>query len=439
MANTPNPVIFKITDAGRLAILDAQKQGLTLSLKTLVAGTSQYIASGKETAIKAEAIRADIVTSGIEKESKTLRFSATLNSVATKTIYELGLLTSDNNLFAIAATNEPLLTVYSNVAFIGSFGLSLDNLNVDVIKVSTDPDSAIVIKMMEDHIAAPDPHPQYVKLDKLTQLNAKVDKLGQNINGAAGDLAGHLANPNPHPQYTLKTDHDAHVKLFNDLKAIVDAQGKTITTQGQTINSQGQSITKVTGDLDTHIKAANPHSQYAKKTDLADHSSAANPHTQYLQDSDLDGLKKQVSDLQSIIDGLQKNTVGQLPVGSVYVTTTNYADGTAVNKALGYGTWVRYSEGKALVGLSTKAVDPAWTKTLKGEFGEYEHQLTVEEMPRHTHDLNFVVNNIRGNTRPATQSTSASPSNLDATNAGGDQPHNNVQPSTVTGLWLRTA
>lgn len=438
MANTPNPVIFKITDAGRLAILDAQKQGLTLSLKTLVAGTSQYIASGKETAIKAEAIRADIVTSGIEKESKTLRFSATLNSVATKTIYELGLLTSDNNLFAIAATNEPLLTVYSNVAFIGSFGLSLDNLNVDVIKVSADPDSAIVIKMMEDHIAAPDPHPQYVKLDKLTQLNAKVDKLGQNINGAAGDLAGHLANPNPHPQYTLKTDHDAHVKLFNDLEAIVEAQGKTITTQGQTINSQGQSITKVTGDLDTHIKAADPHSQYAKKTDLADHSSAANPHTQYLQDSDLAGLRKQIEELQKQVQVAQSK-ITELPIGSVHVTTVNYADGAAVTKALGYGTWVRYAEGRALVGCSTKAGDPSWTKTLKGEYGEYEHTLSIEEMPSHEHEINYRTGNNRGNLRPSTENTSSSDANFKTNATGGGKAHNNVQPSIVTAFWLRTA
>ena len=461
MANKPNPIIFKITEAGRLAVLDAQKQGISLSLKTFVAGTSKYVPNGRETRIKTETMRSDIVTSGIENESKSLRFSVTLNSVTSKDIYEVGLLTSDNKLFAIAASTGPLFTVYANVTFVGSFGLSLGEIDVENITIEADPNSPIAVKMMEDHLAAADPHPQYIKLERLTQLDKKVDKLGQNINGAAGDLAGHLAHANPHPQYTLKKDSDqktSQLEAANQaLQKELDAQKGTLSQQGGNLTQQGKDIASLEDGLANHIKAADPHSQYAKKTDLSAHTSAADPHTQYakktdlsahtsaehphtqyLRESDLAGMKQQIDELQKQLTVAQ-NKVTELPIGSLYVTTNDYKSGAEVKAALGYGTWARFAEGKTLVGMSTKAADPEWTKKLKTEFGEYDHKLTVAEIPSHTHDLNFVVSNIRGNTRPATQSTSASPSNLVASNVGGDKPHNNVQPSTVVAYWLRTA
>ena len=457
MANKPNPIIFRITEEGRLAVLDAQKQGISLSLKTLVAGTSKYVPNGRETRIRAEAMRSDIVTSGIEKESKSLRFSVSLNSITSKDIYEIGLLTSDNKLFAIAASTSPLFTVYANVTFVGSFGLSLSELDVSKITVSTDPDAAIVVKMMEDHVGAANPHPQYINNDKFSQLDKKVDKLGQNINTASGDLSKHIAAANPHSQYTLKTEHDAHVKLYDALKKLVDTHAGTLTQHGNQLTQHGKDISSVSTDLSNHTKAADPHTQYAKKTDLSAHTSASDPHTQYakktdlsahtsathphtqyLRESDLAGMKQQIQQLQQQLVAAQ-NKVTELPIGSVHVTTNDYKSSAEVKAALGYGTWARFAEGKTLVGMSTKAADPEWTKKLKTEFGEYDHKLTVAEIPSHTHDLNFVVSNIRGNTRPATQSTSASPSNLIASNVGGDKPHNNVQPSIVVAYWLRTA
>lgn len=452
MANKPNPIIFKITDEGRLAVLDAQKQGISLSLKTFVAGTSKYVPNGRETRIKAEAMRSDIVTSGIEKESKSLRFSVTLNSVMSRDIYEVGLLTSDNKLFAIAASTEPLFTVYANVTFVGSFGMSLSDLDVSNITVTTDPDSAIVIKMIEDHLAAPDPHPQYVKADKLAQLDKKVDKLGENINSASNNLAEHLKAPNPHPQYTLKTEHDAHVKQYDALKKLVDTNAGTIAQHGKDIN-------KVSTDLDSHVKAADPHAQYAKKTDLSAHTSAADPHPQYakktdlsthadstdphpqyLQDKDLAGMKKQIEELQKQLTAAQ-GKVTEMPIGSVYVTTNDYKSSAEVNTALGYGTWIRFAEGKTLVGMSTKVADPAWTKKLKTEFGEYDHKLTVEEMPNHKHNIQAVDNDSRGNTAidGASGGRLGFVSDQFLGAVGGDKPHNNVQPSIVVAYWLRTA
>lgn len=124
-------------------------------------------------------------------------------------------------------------------------------------------------------------------------------------------------------------------------------------------------------------------------------------------------------------------------VGDVYITTA----GGNPNERLGYGTWERFAEGKTLVGFSASVSNsvPEWAKVIGSEYGEYDHQLTKDEMPSHNHNLNFVVGNISGNTRPATQSTSSSMSNLYGDLVGGDKPHNNVQPSIVVYFWKRVA
>lgn len=447
MANKPNPIIFKITDAGRLAVLDAQKQGISLSLKTLVAGTSKYVPTGKETRIRTEAMRSDIVTSGIEKDSKSLRFSVSLNSIQSRVIHEIGLLTSDNTLFAVAASNEPLFTVYANVTFIGSFGLSLSELDVSKITVSTDPDASIVVKMMEDHVGAANPHPQYINNDKFSQLDKKVDKLGQNINTASGDLSKHIAAANPHPQYALKKDNDEKTQqldtLTEGLRKDLDAQKGMLTQQGGTLTQQGKDIAKVTDDLANHIKAADPHTQYAKKTDLAAHTSAPHPHSQYLRESDLAGMKKQIEQLQQQLVVAQ-NKVTELPIGSIYTTTNNYKSSAEVKAALGYGTWVRFAEGKTLVGISTKAADPAWTKTLKKEFGAYEHKLVAEEMPSTALKVREAgYHGARRHGGGGTGYASGAQCKmipLPTSETGWkDKPHNNVQPSIVVAYWLRTA
>lgn len=443
MANKPNPIIFKLTEAGRLAVLDAQKQGISLSLKTLVAGTSKYVPNGKETRIKTEAMRSDIVTSGIEKDSKTLRFSATLNSIQSRAIHEIGLLTSNNTLFAVAASNEPLFTVYANVTFIGSFGLSLSELDVSKITVSTDPDAAIVVKMMEDHVGAANPHPQYINNDKFSQLDKKVDKLGQNINSTTGDLSKHVAAANPHTQYVLKTEHDAHVKLYDALKKLVDSHTGTLTQHGNQLTQHGKDITKVSTDLSNHTKAADPHTQYAKKTDLSSHTTATHPHSQYLRESDLAGMKKQIEQLQQQLVAAQSK-VTELPVGSIYTTTNNYKSSAEVKAALGYGTWARFAEGQTLVGISTKAADPSWTKKLKSSFGAYEHKLVAEEMPSTALKVREAgYHGARRHGGGGTGYASGSQGKmipLPTSETGWkDKPHNNVQPSTVVAYWLRTA
>lgn len=150
-------------------------------------------------------------------------------------------------------------------------------------------------------------------------------------------------------------------------------------------------------------------------------------------------------------------------VGDIYMTTIAHADPAAVKAHHGYGTWVRYAEGRAPVGFSDNASDIAEYKTMGNTFGDNTHQLKVDEMPKHVHRLAV------SNWSPTNQDASLSASQVDLStkvlnssmrlssiiddvlsdnytieptdwaSAGGNQPHNNIQPSIVTGYWLRTA
>lgn len=100
-------------------------------------------------------------------------------------------------------------------------------------------------------------------------------------------------------------------------------------------------------------------------------------------------------------------------------------------------TWVRHGEGKASVGLSTKVNDPSWTKIVGNEFGEYMHQLTIDEMPKHEHE--FPSQQQDNYASSAVTNTSDNGNRFKTSSAGGDQPHNNVQPSIVDARWRRIA
>lgn len=158
-------------------------------------------------------------------------------------------------------------------------------------------------------------------------------------------------------------------------------------------------------------------------------------------------------------------------VGDIYTTTIKYPDAAAVAAHHGYGTWVRYAEGRTVVGQSTKAADPDDYKTIGNTFGENEHTLTIEEMPSHKHSKGDIYdkflakasdvlalppnsgyigngsgltpngfdNNNNGSEYQAGQMSVKGWNESTEASVGGDQPHNNIQPSIVAGCWLRTA
>lgn len=137
----------------------------------------------------------------------------------------------------------------------------------------------------------------------------------------------------------------------------------------------------------------------------------------------------------------------KIKVGDLYTTTIN--ENPSVR--LGYGTWSRFAEGRTLVGFSSSTSNstPEWVKTPDSEFGEYTHKLTVEELPTFRAETPMERDGYRptdndwtwtgNNTGHSADNVTDSSGLMKSRPIGGDQPHNNVQPSKIVFIWIRTS
>lgn len=119
-----------------------------------------------------------------------------------------------------------------------------------------------------------------------------------------------------------------------------------------------------------------------------------------------------------------------------------------------YSNYLGFTWEKALVGLTpigagthTDGNGKQMTFTLGQEYGEYENTLTINKIPSHNHSIdpkNSIVfiesgtetfNPISGG-RSLTYLSAVLSSTA---NSGGNQPHNNIQPSYAVNYWQRVA
>lgn len=103
--------------------------------------------------------------------------------------------------------------------------------------------------------------------------------------------------------------------------------------------------------------------------------------------SKMDALLKLTNDAISELQTKVADLEGQIeiPIGGFFISDI-ISDPAAT---LGYGTWTAWGEGRALVGAGDSG---SGTVRAAGDtFGSDEHQLTVGELPTHTHDLNDVT------------------------------------------------
>ena len=141
-------------------------------------------------------------------------------------------------------------------------------------------------------------------------------------------------------------------------------------------------------------------------------------------------------DVQEMIDN---NLLKQYPVGSIYISTNSQNPSEYIG-----GEWESFGEGRTLVGAGTGTDENNVQKVFEIEQtgGEYEHTLTIAEMPRHQHSiyrwLQGDSNSYAGEKMLAAQSNGQVEGDEGLTYfKGGDQPHNNIQPYIVTYMWKR--
>ena len=134
------------------------------------------------------------------------------------------------------------------------------------------------------------------------------------------------------------------------------------------------------------------------------------------------------------------NNKEDVKVGDLFITTSNFADSDAVAAHKKYGVWERFGDGHALVARAsaTNQLVPEFMRTIGESGGEYEHKLTISEMPKHKHGISGGGGNDGGTNYP----DSSAETNTVTTytdEAGGNEPHNNIQPSIIVDVWKRTA
>lgn len=121
-------------------------------------------------------------------------------------------------------------------------------------------------------------------------------------------------------------------------------------------------------------------------------------------------------------------------VGKIIIETDNRNPATY----LGFGTWQYWGSGRVLVGVDTSQTE---FNTVEKTGGEKTHQLTVDEMPSHSHNTTNHAGAGSGSLSGGYNwgFNIGDYGTLGTESAGGDQPHNNLQPYITCYMWKRTA
>lgn len=137
--------------------------------------------------------------------------------------------------------------------------------------------------------------------------------------------------------------------------------------------------------------------------------------------------------VQAVLDGLLNRFY---PIGSIVEFDRNINPNTTIG-----GTWSRFGNGQVLVGVNESEVE---FNSVKKTGGEKAHQLTIDEVPKHSHAFSFNLwaqNSGYGNVNSGT-STGANRANTTTggtSSQGDDLAHNNLQPYITIYRWVRTA
>lgn len=134
------------------------------------------------------------------------------------------------------------------------------------------------------------------------------------------------------------------------------------------------------------------------------------------------------SDVLQLGESAWLTAQGAYPVGAIYLSVTD-----ANPAALFGGTWERIG-GRFLLGADS-------TYAAGSTGGESAHTLTVDEMPRHNHEIDNL--NSSGNATPfmtvQAQEKKGYGGNVQTMYAGGGKAPNNLPPYLAVYMWKRTA
>ena len=125
----------------------------------------------------------------------------------------------------------------------------------------------------------------------------------------------------------------------------------------------------------------------------------------------------------------------QFPVGISIITQ----DPRNPAEYLGFGSWQRDLEGRALVGYSSDVTSetPDWKKNVNSVYGADTHALTQGEGPSHTHNIIYSSTVNSGGSFVVGSPHKGGTVSSSVESSGEGLPHNNVQMSKTKFIWTR--
>ena len=133
------------------------------------------------------------------------------------------------------------------------------------------------------------------------------------------------------------------------------------------------------------------------------------------------------------------------PVGSLFFSKDNNNPGSRMAGT----SWTQVAQGQFIAGVGTGTdINGATHTVTSGDTdtaGEYEHTLTVNELPAHTHDTVVDHKDYTGIPNPVGGQRVGSDKNADyaisltSSTTGGGQQHNNLPPAFGMYVWERIA
>lgn len=142
--------------------------------------------------------------------------------------------------------------------------------------------------------------------------------------------------------------------------------------------------------------------------------------------------------LASALSQAQTAAINKIcPIGSLRFSSTNTNPSTIFPGT----TWEAYAQGKLLrnSGAVTDKEGNVETFTLGGTGGEYEHEITIDEMVKHRHQLYYAPNSQGGQTHADIGHGSDGGTRYTLSYVGGNVARENMMPSYTCYIWRRTA
>lgn len=237
-------VILKLTSAGLNAALNSQENGIVLKIDKIKFGSGKYavVDNDPRTAMINPFVSTQFVGGDVEPNSHTLRFNCSFKDTQSRDVYEIGLFTEENVLFAVASTTgEPFFTTSKTLVTVFIGGMKLGAFNSESVQIVLDENGAIALQLMGAHEGHQNPHPQYTfksEFDALKQQNelehnnllTLITATAQNanvsleeaVNFFSSQLLQHKNANNPHPQYLLASTFGVDLPMTATTETSVD-------------------------------------------------------------------------------------------------------------------------------------------------------------------------------------------------------------------------